>query len=115
MCDSEIFFLDVYERALGGTHDAGHLWQSLFYTKNRNEILQEHEVTIGGQQILPYVVGDSAYPIVTQIQKSFTARTSRNAHQNAYDENMKKRRVHIEMHSDFKNRWSILKNVDVEV
>ena len=54
------------------------------------EILQEHEVTIGGQQILSFVVGDSAYPILTQIQKPFTTRTTRSADQNAYDENMKK-------------------------
>jgi hypothetical protein len=33
----------------------------------RKEILQEHVITIGGQQILPYVVGDAAYPILTQI------------------------------------------------
>ena len=43
-----------------------------------------------GQQILPYEVGDSSYPILTQIHKPFTARTTWSADQNAYDENMKK-------------------------
>ena len=56
----------------------------------RKEILQEHEVIIGGQQILPYVVGDSAYPILIQIRKPFTTRTTRSSNQNACDENMKK-------------------------
>ena len=56
----------------------------------RKEILQEHVVTIGGQQILPYVVGDYAYFILTCIQKPFTTRTTRSVDQNAYDENMKK-------------------------
>ena len=35
--------------------------------------MQEHEVSIGGQQILPYVIGDSAYHILVQIQKHFIA------------------------------------------
>jgi hypothetical protein len=57
------FFGDVCVRAPGGTHDAAHLRQSSFYKKlMRKEILQEHVLTIGGQQILPYVVGDYAYP-----------------------------------------------------
>ncbi len=51
--------------------------------------MQKHEVKIGGQQILPYVVGDSVYPILTQIHKPFTARTPRSVDQNEYDENMK--------------------------
>jgi hypothetical protein len=79
-------------RAPGGTHDAAHLRQSSFYKKLlRKEILQEHVVTIGGQQILLYVVGDSAYPILTQIHKSFNARSIGIAYQNAYDKNMKKK------------------------
>ena len=56
----------------------------------RKEILQKHVVTIGGQQILPYVLDDSAYPILTHIQKLFNARTTRTADQNAYNKNMKK-------------------------
>jgi hypothetical protein len=68
VCDSEKIFWDVCVRAPGGTHDAAHLRQFSFYKKlMRKEILQEHVITIGGQQILPYVVGDAAYPILTQI------------------------------------------------
>ena len=62
-------------RALGGTRDVTHLTQSSFYTKlMRMEILQEHIITIGEHQILPYVVGYYVYPILTQIQKPFNAR-----------------------------------------
>ena len=53
-------------RASGGTHDAAHLRQSSFYKKlMRKETLHERVIIIGGQQILPYVVGDSAYLILT--------------------------------------------------
>ena len=48
--------------------NAAHLRQSSFYKKlMRKEILHEHHITIGGQQILIYVVGDSTYYILTQI------------------------------------------------
>ena len=62
-------------RVLGGTHDTAYLRQSSFYKKlMRKKILQEHVITIGGQQILPYVVGASGYPILTKIQKPLNAR-----------------------------------------
>jgi hypothetical protein len=64
VCDSEKIFWVVCVRAPGGTHDAAHLRQSSFYKKlMRKEILQKQVITIGGQQILPYVVGDYAYLI----------------------------------------------------
>ena len=117
VCDSEKIFWDICVRAPEGTHDAAHLRQSSFYKKlMMMEILQEYVITIGGQQILPYVVGDSAYPILTQIQKPFNARTIGNADQNAYDKNMRKGRVRIEnTFGILKNRWSILKNINVGV
>jgi hypothetical protein len=104
-------------RALGGTHYAAHLRQSSFYKKLiKNKILQEHAITIGGQQILPYVMRDFAYPILTQIQKLFNARLIGTVDQNAYNENMKKRRVPIEnAFGILKNRWFIIRNINVGV
>ena len=52
MCDSEKIFRAVCVRVLRGTHDAAYLRQSFFYKKlMRKILLQEHVITIGGQQI----------------------------------------------------------------
>ena len=77
VCDSEKIFWHVCVRAPNKTHDAAYLRQSSFNKKlTRKGILQDYVITIGGQQILPYVVGDSAYPILIQLQKPFNARTT---------------------------------------
>ena len=118
VCENKKIFWNLCVRAPRRTHDAAHLRQSSFYKKKvmKKDILQEHIVIIEGQQILPYVVGDFAYSILTHIQKPFTTRTTWNINQNVYDENMKKGRVWIEnAFRILKNRWSILKNINVGV
>ena len=102
VCDTEKIFWDVCVRAPRGTHDAAHLRQSSFYKiLMRKEILQERVITIAGQQILPYVVGYYAYPILTQIQKPFNARTKGIADQNTYDKNMKKKEYELKTHLEY--------------
>lgn len=59
-------------------------------------------------------MGDCAYPILTQIQKPFTARTIRGVDQNVYDEIMKKWQVRIKKaFRILKNKWSTVKNMNV--
>ena len=54
-------------------------------------------------------MGDSAYPILTHIQKLFDARMTKTANQNAYDENMKKGQVqNNNAFGILKNKWFIL-------
>ena len=61
-------------------------------------------------------MGDSAYPILTHIQKLFDARMTKTANQNAYDENMKKGQVqNNNAFGILKNKWFILKNINVGV
>lgn len=68
VCDSEYIYYNVCVRDPRGARDVTHLKKSSFYKKfMRIEILQKHVVTIGGQQILGYVVGDFVYLILTQI------------------------------------------------
>jgi hypothetical protein len=53
------------------------MWSSAFF-KNlmRRRILQEHSITIEGQSIKPYIIGDSTYSILQQIQNPFIAKLS---------------------------------------
>ena len=45
------------------------MWPNSFYKKlMRKKILQKNVVTIGGQQILLYIMDDCVYPILTQIE-----------------------------------------------
>jgi hypothetical protein len=66
--------------------------------------------------VKPYIVGDSAYPLHTQIQKPFIAKRTGSDDQNAYDKCLRGGRVKIEnTFGILKNSWRILKNLNVDV
>jgi hypothetical protein len=117
ICDGDRNFWNIYIVAPGGTHDATHLRQSTFYKSLvRKEILQEHILRIEGEELKPYIVGDSAYPLHTQVQKPFTAKRTGSDDQNTYDKCL--RGGHVKIENTFgilKNRWRILKNLNVDV
>lgn len=74
MCDHNKNLWDVYVNALGGTHDATHFRaSSLYRSLMEREILQEPMVQIGNRQVCLYIVGDSSYPFLANIQKTYTA------------------------------------------
>ena len=65
ICDSNKKKLDVCVLAPGGTHDATHMWSSEFFKKlMRRRILQKPSINIEGESIKPYIIGDSAYPLL---------------------------------------------------
>ena len=71
---------------------------------------------LGIQQILSYAIVNFANPILTQIWKSFTTKTTWGIDQNEYDKNTKKGWVCIEIaFGILKNRWFILKNMNAGV
>jgi hypothetical protein len=60
------------------------------------------------------LIGDSAYPIRTYLQKNW--RSPQDEEKKRYDSTMNSRRVVIEMaFGSLKNRWSILKNFNSRV
>lgn len=64
----------------------------------------------------PYIVGDSAYPLHTQIHKPFTIKQTGSDDQNAYDKYLRRKRIKIEnTFGILKNRWRTLKNLNVDV
>jgi hypothetical protein len=82
----------------------------------QKEILQEHILRIEREEVKPYIVGDSAYPLHTQIHKSFTVKWTSSDDQNAYDKYL--RGGHVKIENTFgilENRWRILKNLNEDV
>ena len=75
VCDNNLNFWNVAVLAPRGTHDATHLRASSLYRKFMSrEILQGPSVVINNKIILPYVVGDSAYPPLLNIMKAYNSR-----------------------------------------
>ena len=80
------------------------------------DILQEHVLEIEGEEVKPYIVGDSPYLLQTQNQTPFIAKRIGSQDQNAYDKCLCRGRVKIEnIFGILKNRWIILKNLNVDV
>ena len=70
--DGEGKFIDAVCGFPGSAHDARVLRNSeLYYNAERGNILQAPVVTIGGRDIRPYLVGDSAYPQAPWLIKPF--------------------------------------------
>ena len=117
VCDSNLKFWDVAVLAPGGTHDATHLCASSLYRKFMSrEILQGPSVVINNEIVLPYVVGDSAYPSLLNIMKAYNSRGSGNIQRDAFDNALRQDRVKIEnSFAQLKNRWRVLKNLNFTV
>ena len=65
-------FIDAVCGFPANAHDARVLRNSeLYYNAERGNILQALVVTIGGRDIRPYLVGDSAYPQAPWLIKPF--------------------------------------------
>jgi hypothetical protein len=72
VCDADKLFWDVCVRCPGGAHDAFHLRDSDLWAHLRaGQILQEPVISIQGKDIKPYIVGDSAYPLMSFLLKAF--------------------------------------------
>jgi hypothetical protein len=62
ICDSEDFFWNVCAKQPGGVHDASQFtWSGLYAQLHRQNILYEPVMEIGGVEVWPYLLGDSAY------------------------------------------------------
>ena len=72
-----MIFQDVEAGYPGSMHDARVLRNSNIFTRVENsEILTGPPVSIGGNDIRPYLVGDSAYPLSNWLIKPFPERTN---------------------------------------
>lgn len=72
VCDAEDFFWNLCAGQPGGVHDATQFAWSKIYTQLRTrEILPEPVLDIGGLEIQPYLLRDSAHPSRPYVLKNF--------------------------------------------
>jgi hypothetical protein len=105
-------FWNVCARQLKGVHDGSQFKVSNLYKqlKDRN-FLQELVILLNGVRSTPYIIGDSAYPIWTYLQKNWKIKNPINVNKIKYDSSMNKSKVVTENAFDsLKNRWRILKH-----
>jgi hypothetical protein len=117
VCDADKLFWDVCVRCPGGAHDAFHLRDSdLWRNLRAGQILQEPVINIQEKEIKPYIVGDSAYPLMSFLLKAFNNKATGTAQQNMFDKHLRKGRVKIEKAFEIlKNRWQICRTLNVGV
>jgi hypothetical protein len=117
VCDSNLFFWDVVVLAPGGTHDATHLRSSSLYRAfMQRQILKEPILDLGGELVKPFIIGDSAYPLLMNMQKTFTQRGGNDIYKDAYDKAFRRGRVKIEnAFAQLKNRWRVMKDLTFTV
>lgn len=115
ICDYKRIFWSVCARQPGGCHDATHLRTSSIWEQMRGgTVLEEPIINIGGKNVKPYIVGDSAYPLMSFLLKAFNNRSTGSPAKNLFDKQLRKGRVKIEnAFGILKNRWQILKNANV--
>jgi len=115
--DGTMTFLDVGAGYPGRMHDARVLRNSNIFTRAENrEILTGPTVTIGGNDIRPYLVGDSAYSLSNWLLKPFPERTN-DPHEIEFNKELSFARVKVECaFGSIKSRWRILhKHLDSKV
>jgi hypothetical protein len=115
VCTVDNLFWDVCCLAPGGFHDAAPLRSSdLYNIMKRRGALQVPHVVFGNKTFTPFLVGDSAYPMLRWLLKPFTANRNGSPQQNDFDRDLRKGRVKIEnTFGQLKGRWQILKNLNV--
>jgi len=101
-----MMFLDVEAGYPGSMHDARVLQNSNIFNRAENpEILTGPTVTICGNDIQPYLVGDSAYPLSNWLLKPFPERTN-DPHKIEFNKELSSACVKVECaFGSIKSRW----------
>ena len=102
-------FIDTVCDFSGSAHDVRMLRNSeLYYNAGRGNMLQAPVVTIGGRDIRPYLVGDSAYPQVPWLIKPFPEGT-RDPKEQTFNKELSRARVTLERaFGILKSTWRVL-------
>ena len=115
--DGNMIFQDVEAGYPGSMHDARVLRNSNIFTLAENrDILTGPPVSIGGNDIRPYLVGDSAYPLSNWLIKPFPERTN-DPQEVEFNKELSSARVKVECAFGLiKSRWRILhKRLDSKI
>lgn len=107
--DADNVFRDISVGFPGSMHDGRVLRNTTLYNRaERNEILRNPVIPVGDRLIGPYLVGDSAYPLCSWIQKPFPEATN-DPSEKHFNQQLSKARVVVECaFGILKSRWRIL-------
>ena len=102
-------FIDAVAGFPGSTHDARVLRNSNLYQEaEQDNILQELRINIGGEEIRPYLVGNSAYPQAPWFIKPFPEGTN-DPDEKTFNKELSRARVTVERaFGILKGRWRAL-------
>ena len=99
----------------GSTHNATHVRKSSLWSKLKTGKLMNTPICqVEGRKVIPYLLGDSAYPIRPWLLKPHNNKKTGSASQNRFDQKWKAGRVKIEnAFGMLKNKFQILKELNV--
>ena len=112
--NGKMIFMDIAAGFPGSMHDARVLRNSMIYEKaEHGDILAAGPIhMVDGNEIQPYLVGDSAYPLSPWLQKPFPEGT-RDLDEIQLNEELSSARVQVECaFGILKSRWRILMGME---
>ncbi|GLJ39502.1 hypothetical protein SUGI_0807160 [Cryptomeria japonica] len=115
--DHRKIFWDVCVRAPGGTDDSTHFRESSLFNKLiSGNVLMESVITIRGNHIRPYLVGDWSYPLLSFLLTPFSLNASGAHVQNVFDAALMRGMSSVEQAIGLlKGRWRILQDLNVDL
>jgi hypothetical protein len=105
--DHNYMFTDVVVGWPGSVHDSRVLAHSQLYQKASNkQILQSCSRTVMGREIMPFLIGDSAYPLKTWLLKPFACNSTLSNEQKTFNYHLSRARIVVEnAYGRLKGRW----------
>ena len=95
--DYQYRFLDVYTGWPGSVHDARVFAHSSLYKLGvNNRLLPDNKKSIEGTEMPLYLIGDSAYPMITWLMKPFPHNGSLSAEQRSFNHRICRARIVVE-------------------
>ena len=116
--DHDYLFTDIMVGWPGSVHDSRILSNSHIYYKATNkEILNTESQTILGNDMLPFLIGDSAYPLTSWLMKPFPSNSLLTNEQKTFNYRLSRARIVVEnAFGHLKARWRrLLKQNDMDV
>ena len=116
--DDKYLFRDVMVGWPGSVHDARVLSKSQLYRKVvGKEVLNTSSCTINGMNVLPFLLGDSAYPLSQWLMKPFPHNASLSSAQRAFNYRLSRARIVVEnAFGRLKARWRrLMKQNDMDI
>ena len=116
--DDKYLFRDVMVGWPGSVHDARVLSKSQLYRKVvGKEVLNTSSCTINGMSVLPFLLGDSAYPLSQWLMKPFPHNASLSSAQQTFNYRLSRARIVVEnAFGRLKARWRrLMKQNDMDI